>query len=82
MQDIYILSKEERNALLIARAEEAIGEIMTRQELREEREAYQLERSKREDHHLSLDDFSDNPSTEKLREEMEKIERKILDAVL
>ena len=42
----------------------------------------QPERSKREDHHLTLDDFSDNPSKEQLGEEMKIIERKILDAVL
>ena len=42
----------------------------------------QPERSKREDHHLTLDDFSDNPTKEQLGEEMRKREREILDAVL
>jgi hypothetical protein len=42
----------------------------------------QPERSKREDHHLTLDDFSDNPSKEQLAEEMKILERKVLDTML
>jgi len=42
----------------------------------------QPERSKREDHHLTLDDFSDNPSSKQLQDEMRIREREILDAVL
>jgi len=42
----------------------------------------QPERSKREDHHLSLEDFSDNPSLEQFGKEMREVEKKILDAVL
>lgn len=43
---------------------------------------YQPERSKREDHHLTLDDFSPTISTQELGNEMKKVERKILEAVL
>jgi len=42
----------------------------------------QPERSKREDHHLTLDDFSDNPSAQQLAKEMREREKQVMDAVL